>query len=425
MGLFEKLFGRPRRVEGAGYRTFTETAPSFTSYSGSVYGQELTRAAIERFATACSKLRPEVNIASGGPVPRAVRRMADGFPNSTMTWPTFLSRLAAIYDSYGTAFVVKVFERDGVTPSGIYPLLCTSCEVVEYRGEPWVRFNLASGDTAAIELENVCILTKFQVESDFFGEPNCIEQTMQLIHAQNEAQRAAIKNGAKVRFIGSVSGMARPEDIADKRKKFVEDNFAQENNGGLLIYDQTFTDIKQIEPQSYTISDEEMQRITDNVCNYFGINDDILQNKYSEDVWGAWYEGKVEPFAVRLGEGITHLVFSDVQVAHGNRVSFSSNRLEYASNASKRNMVRDMLDRGVFSLNEAREVLQLPPVEGGDVRVIRGEYVNAAAVSTAVSAGRQSLRMPANVNEEDRDPGGDDDIHNDSDAYGRDDFEDD
>ena len=33
--------------------------------------------------------------------------------------------------------------------------------------------------------------------------------------------------------------------------------------------------------------------------------------------------------------------------------------------------------------------------------------------------------MPKNVNEEDRDPGGDDDIYKDSDAYGRDDFEDD
>lgn len=424
MGLFQKLFGRPRHIEGQFYRTITETSPSFTAYSGGVYGQELTRAAIERFATACAKLRPEAATPSSGAVPSAVRRMVDTGPNSTMTWPGFLRRLAAIYDADGTAFVVRVFERDGITPSGIYPFRCTSAEVVEFGGEPWVRFQTGGGEWTAIELRHVCILNKFQVDSDFFGEPNCIDQTMQLIHAQNEAQKAAIKNGAKVRFIGAVNGMARPEDMQEKRERFIETNFAAENNGGLMLYDSTFLDVKQVSPQSYTISDDEMRRIEDNVFNYFGINSDILQNKYTEDTWGAWYEGKVEPFAVSLGEGLTRMLFSDVQVMHGNRISFSANRLEYASNASKRNMVRDMLDRGVFSLNEAREVLQLPPVDGGDERVIRGEYVNANDVSHP-APGQNGGQMPKNVNEEDRDPGGDDDIYKDSDAYGRDDFEDD
>ena len=36
-----------------------------------------------------------------------------------------------------------------------------------------------------------------------------------------------------------------------------------------------------------------------------------------------------------------------------------------------------MLDRGVITLNEARAMWNLDAVEGGDVRVIRGEYYNA------------------------------------------------
>ena len=40
----------------------------------------------------------------------------------------------------------------------------------------------------------------------------------------------------------------------------------------------------------------------------------------------------------------------------------------------------NQVDRGILSLNEAREMLQLPPVEGGDKRVIRGEYVNVDAL---------------------------------------------
>ena len=40
-------------------------------------------------------------------------------------------------------------------------------------------------------------------------------------------------------------------------------------------------------------------------------------------------------------------------------------------------MSQQMHDRGVMSINEARELFNYAPVEGGDIRTIRGEYKNA------------------------------------------------
>lgn len=424
-GLLQTVFGdagRGKPLSAArGWRTFTELNPTFTPYGGHVYEQELTRAVIERFATACSKLKPEYRGSD-----RLARRFVEGFPNPYQTWPQFLMRAAALFDADGTLCVLPILANDGETVTGAFPLKYECAEVVEVGGEPWARFYMATGDVACMELRKVAIVNKFQVSSDVFGEPNCIDSTLQLIAAQDQAQANAIKNCSKVRFIGSMNGMVREEDLKAKRARFMEDNFGPDNAGGLMLYDSTFADVRQVEPTSYVISSEEMQRIQDNVFNYFGSNALIVQNNYTEDSWGAWYEGKVEPFAVQLGDALTRMWFTARRAAN-NCFTFSSNRLEYASNASKRNMVRDMLDRGVFSLNEAREVLQLPPVEGGDVRVIRGEYANADAVSSAVggTGGTGGMgKMPANVNEEDRDPGGDDDIYKDSDAYGKDDFED-
>lgn len=394
----------------------------FSSYNGKVYEQELTRAAIERFATACSKLKPEVTGNSASRVARALQVA----PNSIMTWPTFLKRAGAIYDADGTLVIVPTLDpRDGRSITGLFPLRFEYAEVLEYAGEPWIRFHFASGDSQSIELSNVCIINKFQIDSDIFGEDNCIDETMKLIHAQTQAQNNAIKNGAKIRFIGSLNGQVREEDLKKKRDRFMEDNFGANNESGLMLYDNTFQEVRQVEPQSYVIGNDEMKRIQENVCNYFGINEDILQNKYAEDVWGAWYEGKVEPFAIALGEGLTKMCYSPTQINHGNSIAFSANRLEYASNASKRNMVRDMLDRGVFTINEAREVLQLPKVPDGDVRVIRGEYVNAAMVSTVVSGDNGLFgggRLPMNENEVDRDLGGLDKFYKDSDQHNDDDF---
>ena len=420
MGLIDALF-KKKNISGQGYKTITEVSPCFTSWDGKTYEQELTRAAISAFAVACAKLKPQD---LGGPEP-SIERMVTADPNALMTWPAFLKRVGALYMSQSTVFIVPVFARDGVTKKGLMPIKPDFAELVEFHGEPWLKFHMPTGDTAAIELENCCILSRFQVESDVFGEADCIDSTMRLIHAQTQAQDAAIKNGATIRYIGAIEGVARPEVLKEKRKLFVEDNFNSENTSGLLLYDNTFRDIKQVEPRSYVISDQEMKRIQDNVCTYYHTNMDILQNSYSEDVWGAWYEGSVEPFAVALSEGLTRLLLSPVQRAHGKRVAFSANRLEYASNASKRNMIRDMLDRGVFSINDAREILQLPPVDGGDVRVIRGEYVNAASVSSVAPGAKEkpSGRVPKNVNESDFDLEGDDDIYKDSDSYGTEDEE--
>jgi hypothetical protein len=120
-----------------------------------------------------------------------------------------------------------------------------------------------------------------------------------------------------------------------------------------------------------------MQLIQTNVFNYFGVNEDVLQNKAYGDKWSAFYEGCVEVFAIKFSEALTKAMFSERERANGALVMLTANRLQYMSNADKMAFTNDGLDRGMLSVNEAREVWNLAPVEGGDVRTIRGEYKNA------------------------------------------------
>ena len=46
------------------------------------------------------------------------------------------------------------------------------------------------------------------------------------------------------------------------------------------------------------------------------------------------------------------------------------------TNADKLNVSSQLIDRGVMSINDVREIWNLPPVDGGDTRIIRGEYYN-------------------------------------------------
>ena len=383
MGIFDGInwpWLKPSTVDGVntaqGYATFSEGMPVAVTYNGSVYEQELTRACIDRFAVTCSKLLP----AYEGVPRRNIQRMVDTWPNSQMTWPKFLYRVATILETDNTAAIVPSFGKDGITIEELWPLPFVDAELVEYHGVPWVRFYTAPGEVYPIELSNTCILTRYQYESDVFGSNLTPKSTMDLIQAQESAQKAAIKNGAKIRFIGEVGSMVREDELKKKRERFVSDNLSLENDSGLLIYDNTFTKVTQVNSDSYTIDPKEMERIEENVFTYYGTNRDILQNHYDTNAWSAYYEGKIEPFAIQLSEGLSALLLTQRERKHSH-IMFASNRLQYATMAEKRNMIRDMLDRGVFTINQALEVLQMPTIgEEGDVRVIRGEYINAKQI---------------------------------------------
>ena len=386
MKLVDYILGRkpqPKASDAASFfKTFTSYSPMFTSYNGGVYELELTRSAIDRFATACSKLKPEIIGTANPRISRAVRTA----PNAWQSWPQFLYRLATILECDTTAYVVpELSPADGETVTGLWPLKCETAELVEFKGQPWVRFHFAAGDTAAIELSNVCIISKFQYTSDLFGERNKLDDTMKLLVAQSEAQQQAIKAGAAVRYIGALVGQVREDEIEKKRDRFSETNLSAKNASGIMLYDQTFANVEQVKPYSYAISDGEMNRITQSVYNYFGTNEKILQNSYNEEEWNAYYEGKIEPFALQLGEGLSQMLFTQQQRLR-NQVSFSSNRLEYATSPSKRNMIRDMIDRGIFCIDDAREILQMPPLPNGEgqKRVIRGEYIDSSMLSNTV-----------------------------------------
>lgn len=384
LGLLEKIVPAPlRNILGGnaqqvagGYRTFTEYSPAFTSWDGSLYEQALTRAIVERIATACSKLKPEFVTpeGSGGSLPRIQRLMAS-WPNDMMTWPAFLKRCATIYYVETTLFIVPEYDaRDRETIVGIWPLKPSYTELVEFEGEPWLRFHLVTGEIQAFPFYDVVILTRFQYESDVFGGGNVpLTPTLRLMDAQRQAEEIALKTGADIRFIGKLSGMVHERDMEKKRNRFSETNLGPSNRSGLMLYDQTFESVDQIKSEHYTVDPDEMKRIENALYAYFGINEDILYNKYDEATWTSFYEGPVETFAIAMGEGMSSRYLTRTQCIKGNRIMFSSSYLEYASTDSKIKVAKFLSEMGAGTRNEVRDILQLPRVRGGDVFTLRGE----------------------------------------------------
>lgn len=383
MGLFEKLFMRepritPREVQER-FQLLDGYAPRWRTWSGAIYESELVRAAIDAKARHTSKLQVTIQGAAKPHLQSLLKRA----PNEFSTWGQFLYRLSTILDVKNTAFVVPVIDRFGET-TGVYPICPTEWELIAVNGEPWVRFKfrgeqggIDSKKTLSIELRRVGILTRFQFRNDLFGESNAaLTDTMDLIAIQRQGIEESAKNAATYRLMARVTNFTKPDDLAKERQRFDAENFRR-GGGGILLMPNTYQDIKQLQQQSYTVDAQQLKVIKESVFDYFGVNEEVLQNAAYGDAFNAFYEGAVEPFSIQLSDVLTRMLFTAREQASGAGIYFTANRLQYMTNADKLNVSAQMVDRGLMTLNEVREIWQLPPVDGGNVRIIRGEYYTA------------------------------------------------
>ena len=375
MGLFDSIF-RPNKeqqkaVRSEFFKTLTGYQPVFHTWQGSIYESELIRSAIYAKARHISKLKFD---STGAAKIRLQSKLKQG-PNQWQTWPQFLARTSTILDIHNTAFVVPVKDKSLAT-TGYYTVLPTKCEVVEYKDDVWLRYKFHHDEIAAVRLNECVILTQHQYKKDFFGETNfALEPTVKMIDLNKQGIEEAIKNGATFRFWAKANNFAFDDDLKKEANRFGSLAFSGDNDG-MLLFPNTYSDIHQYENKPYTVDADQLKQIQANVYNYFGVNEDVLQNKAYGDAWAAFYEGCVEVFAVALSDGLTKAMFTERERSAGNEVMFTSNRLQYMSNADKLAVAAQLTDRGIFSINEAREVFNLAPVEGGDIRTIRGEYKN-------------------------------------------------
>lgn len=372
MGAFDFLFKRPKGDKHLNtyFKMLDGYTPVFTTHDGGVYEMELTRSCIHTFANHCSKLLPTIQGADS----HGLKHLLDGKPNLFMTSAQFVYKVATIYDAKNTCFIAPVLDEfDRLI--GFYPVNPAQTEIMDVNGTPFLRYRFSSGEWAAIELSRCGVVSKYLYESDLVGEDNrALLPTLQLLHTQNQGIAEGIKNSASFRFMATINNFAKAKDLANERKNWVAENLGTDS-GGLALFPNNYTNVQQIQSQARIVDPEQMNLIQTRVLNYFGSNEDILQNKAVGDTWSAYYEGKIEPFAIQLSQAMTLMSYSQQERKRGNAIVWSANRLQYATNAEKLQVSSQMFDRGVLSLNAIMDIWNLPHVEDGDKRYIRKEYI--------------------------------------------------
>ena len=395
MGAFDKLFGKIKVKQQLGnfFQMLDGYTPVFTTYDGGVYEMELTRACIHTFATHCSKLQPNVE----GPDTYGLKAILESKPNPFMTSAQFLYKTATIYDAQNTCFILPILDQwDRLI--GYYPAAPDQTELREMNDEPFLVYTFGNGEKAAIELSRVGVVSKFLYKNDLIGESNdALTPTMQLLSTQNQGIAEGIKNSASFRFMATVANFAKGKDLAKERKTWVDENLGPDS-GGLALFPNTYSNIQQIKSEVKIVDAEQMKLIEGRVFTYFGSNEKILHNQASGDDWSAYYEGRVEPFALQLSQAMTCMTYTANQLHRGNAVFWSANRLQYMTNADKLQVSQGLFDRGILSTNGVMDIWHLPHVPDGDKRYIRKEYTEISQLDQVAELQEQLVATQNQLN---------------------------
>lgn len=365
---------------GSYFRQIGGYTPTFTTFEGGIYEMELTRAAIHCIATHISKLSP---VGKGPTGKRIVARTLAAQPNQIMTTQQYLYRLGTLLTADNNVFIAPQYDAD-MRIVGYYPLKMSNVEIVRYEGAAYVRYRFEeTGEVGALPLEECGRLTQMQYKSEFFGESNrVLKPTLDLMHARDQSIIEGVKAAGIPRFIAKLSGTFKQDTIRAKHKEFVAENLGSANSGGVIMTDGTYEDVKQINSAPVFVDDKQTAQIKDSVYTYFGVNEDILQNKFNAESWNAFYEGKIEPIALQLSMVHTSMSLTADQAARGNEIRFYANRMQYMSTADKLQTVTQLFDRGFITHNQGLEIFDMPPTDDGDKYYIRKEYANVEDLHT-------------------------------------------
>nr|DAE90696.1 MAG TPA: portal protein [Caudoviricetes sp.] len=384
MGFLNKWFGKKGDKTESLIRDYFKMingyTPSFSSFEGSVYEMDLTRSAIHTIATHTSKLNMEVKGSANTNLGRRLQTKANEIQDTSK----YLYRLATILQVTNNALIIPTYNEITQNINGFYPLLADDGKVVEYENELYLVYTFL-GKRHAKPISEIGIMNQFQFKDELFGGSNhSMKPTLNLLHYQNQGMIEAIKSGASIRFMAQLMNIINDDDMEAERNKFAKQNLAN-NPTGVMLFDSKYKEVKQVTSNPVLVDDKQMQQIKENVYAHFGVNDKILQNSFNSEEWAAFYEGKIEPFAIQASLVHSNLAFTERELANDNFIMLTANRLQYLSPAEKLSTVTQLFDRGFITHNQGREIYNMAPIDGGDKYYIRKEYSETTKLDAGVN----------------------------------------
>ena len=365
----------PRKVASGFVFTGNEGASFNASFS--IMDTDIARSAIRAIARSVGKLdvahifNAQSGVYQKNPEP-SIREMLFR-PNPYMTMSDLLSKMTFHLQQFNNAYALIIRDAND-NPVELYPIPASNVVMAESGGRTYLKFSYYNSKTLTVRYDDIIHIRQDFNGDEFFGDGHgkTITDLISTVKAVDVGIGKAVKNASFLRWLMKFNHTLNPDDEAASIKAFKDNYMSIDSNNDFGIaptnpkYELTPVKNENIYMPRADIIKEHRDRI----YAYFGVGEAIVNNTYTEDEWNAFYESVIEPIAKLFAAEMTYKFFTNKRRAVGNFILLNTISLQYASMSTKLNLVQ-MVDRGALTPNEWRRIMNLDPVDGGDVPIRR------------------------------------------------------
>lgn len=411
--MFQKIFGAGKQQQEGftSFKLLNSWQSTFAPFSGNAWDINAVRAAVDSFARRAARASPK-HIITGqdGSVREGsdtnLMRLLQIQPNEFMSAYDMYYKTACQYMIHNNAFLYPAFNPKTGHLDAIYPINANGIELVEYAGEVYYRFQFANGNRYTCPEGDIIHLRRHFNENDMFGSNNNpILPVLETANTFNQSMSKFAKLVSVIRGILKIQGTKKDEDLRFRRDRFVTDNMSTENNGSGVVVTDNKHDYTPITDKQAPIPTGQLHYIKQEIMDYFGTNEKIMQNKATSEEESAYYDGEIDPFFRQLSQAFTACLFSQREMGFGNRITFEGNKMQYATLGDKVSAAKFLTEIGAARLDQVLELFGMPPI-GGDEGARRVQTLNMvnAALADKYQVGEDPNRKEDGGNESKTEP---------------------
>ena len=365
MSIFSRIF-RSRQPQQTAPAVLTGTTPYFTPFSGNAYESDVFRSAVDAIARHGAKLRGShiIRTADGRqPGDDNLNYLLGTRPNPYMSAYDALYKLITHFYAYNDSF--GYIQRGDAGIAALYPLDVTGAQfVTDPTDTMYIKFFFQNGKQYILPYSDIIHLRRHFNRDDLLGDDNsAILPAVRLAQTQSDGIMAGIKQGASLRGILKYNQVLAPEKMKQERDAFTADFLNISNNGGVAVTD-SMLDFVPLDQKPYSINAAQVTAAKSKIYEYLGISQKIVDSTYSEQEGTAFYESVIEPLAAQMAQEFTAKIFTPIEQQAGNRILFEGDSMEYASYGTRISTLKESIPYGLFTVDEAREILNMRPIGG-------------------------------------------------------------
>lgn len=387
--LFQKIFGvkqQQQKITETQLQMLNSYMPVFTTIDGTkVYDSKVARECIDRIATHGAKLMPRhIQETANRPIRGKINFLLQNEPNPIMSTYDFIYKILSNLYTDNNAFIFIQKDEQGMI-TGFYPVTALNYDLLQDSANRiFLQFQFINGQIYTLPYEELIHLRNFYNKHDIYGSDNKVLKTdLETVHTASEGINNAIKTTSFLKgILKFTNSMLKDKDIKKNKEQFVKDFLNLENESGIAALDGK-AEFQEINLKPITLDKDQLERVNYNIFEYFGVNEKIINNSYNSEEWNAFYEGVIEPKAIQMSQAFTNKIFSETARKDGHKIVFTTNRIQYASLPQKIELLKIASDRGMITVDEGREILDMTPIGGEEGNKIMQSlnYIDSSVAS--------------------------------------------